>query len=117
MPGEHRFFYGDNILDLSYEQKRLVWEDRQPHMAPFISEQDFGPLLMTAKLTDSTFLKYVNDGRGDEFYGALLLVKDGVPFELINKLPEEASQALFNSFLDASAARGDRPVVTYCSFD
>ena len=116
-PGEHLSRHDGECLNLSDTQKQLVWEDRQPDAAPFVNAQASRPLIMGAKLAEGLFLNYVNDGTADTFYGAIVLVKNGVQFELVNRLPEGACLVVFHNLIDAWKARGDSPVVTYCSFD
>ena len=80
----------------------------------------YGPLLIEATLEDCTTINLVHDKpiSADQNYAAVVLVrKNGQEVELLGKTPYAEAEAFFNEYLDALAAKGDRVVITYCSFD
>ena len=80
----------------------------------------YGPLVIEATLEDCTTINLVNETPvdADQDYAAVVLVrKDGKELEVLSKKPYAEAEAFFNKYLDALKAKGDRPVITYCSYD
>lgn len=117
--GEYLYIYKNDFLNLTGHQKHQIAQHRAMYVTTVLDPVPNRPLLMRAQLDDTTFLEYVNDSSLDQdiWHGAIILVKKAVRLVLIDKLPEAACETTFNSIVDAFEARGNRPVITYCSFD
>jgi len=118
--GDYLFRYrNDIILDLTAEQKKVVWLHQAPTSEPFLHVQEHIALTMQATITTQLSLEWVADtlDSNGNYRGAIVLVKGGIRLLIADQLPESTCQALFNYLLDAYTQRGDQPCITYCSFD